>query len=41
MKTTFRLAVYYDDVQDYSTNEPTLDVTASAILMFVLCAGGR
>ncbi|MCW5552704.1 MAG: hypothetical protein KIS67_11175 [Verrucomicrobiae bacterium] len=35
------LAVYHDDVQDYSTNEPTMDGTASAILMFVLCAGGR
>jgi hypothetical protein len=29
-------AVYHDDVQDYSSNEPTLDGTASAILMFVL-----
>lgn len=35
------LAVYHDDVQDYSTNEPTMDGTASAILMFVLCAGNH
>jgi endoglucanase len=27
-------AVYHDDVQDYSSNEPTMDGTASAILMF-------
>ena len=27
------LAVYHDDLQDYSTNEPTMDGTASAILM--------
>jgi hypothetical protein len=25
-------------VKDYSTNEPTMDGTASAILMFALCA---
>jgi peptidoglycan/xylan/chitin deacetylase (PgdA/CDA1 family) len=31
-------AVYHDDVQDYSSNEPTMDGTASAILMFTLCA---
>ena len=31
-------AVYHDDVGDYSTNEPTMDGTASAILMFALCA---
>lgn len=31
------LAVYHDDIKDYSTNEPTMDGTASAILMFVLC----
>ena len=31
-------AVYHDDSGDYSTNEPTMDGTASAILMFVLCA---
>ena len=30
------LAVYHDDVKDYSSNEPTMDGTASAILMFVL-----
>jgi hypothetical protein len=29
-------AVYHDDVNDYSTNEPTLDGTASAILLFAL-----
>jgi endoglucanase len=29
-------AVYHDDVQDYATNEPTMDGTASAILMFAL-----
>jgi endoglucanase len=29
-------AVYHDDIQDYSTNEPTMDGTASAILMWVL-----
>lgn len=28
-------AVYHDDINDYSTNEPTMDGTASAILMFV------
>ncbi len=27
-------AVYHDDFQDYSTNEPTMDGTASAILMW-------
>jgi hypothetical protein len=32
-------AVYHDDVKDYSTNEPTMDGTASAILMFVLLHG--
>ena len=31
-------AVYHDDVGDYSTNEPTMDGTASAILMFALSA---
>jgi hypothetical protein len=31
------LAVYHDDQQDYSSNEPTMDGTASAILMFALC----
>jgi hypothetical protein len=32
-------AVYHDDVKDYSTNEPTMDGTAAAILMFALSAG--
>ena len=32
-------AVYHDDVQDYSSNEPTMDGTASAILMWVVLAG--
>ena len=32
-------AVYHDDINDYSTNEPTMDGTASAILMFSLKAG--
>jgi hypothetical protein len=32
------LAVYHDDVQDYSSNEPTMDGTASAILMWALCS---
>ena len=32
------LAVYHDDVQDYSSNEPTMDGTASAILLWSLCA---
>lgn len=31
-------AVYHDDRHDYATNEPTMDGTASAILMFVLCS---
>jgi hypothetical protein len=29
-------AVYHDDFQDYSTNEPTMDGTASAILLWAL-----
>jgi endoglucanase len=29
-------AVYHDDVSDYATNEPTMDGTASAILLFAL-----
>jgi hypothetical protein len=29
-------AVYHDDVGDYSTNEPTMDGTASAILFWAL-----
>lgn len=32
------VAVYHDDGRDYSSNEPTMDGTASAILMFALCA---
>jgi len=31
-------AVFHDDVQDYSTDEPTMDGTASAILLWALCA---
>jgi len=31
--------VYHDDVGDYSTNEPTMDGTADAILMMVLFQG--
>src|SRR5262249_43304039 len=34
-------AVYHDDVQDYSSNEPTMDGTASAILMWTLCDNQR
>jgi hypothetical protein len=30
------LAVYHDDLHDYSSNEPTMDGTASAILMWAL-----
>jgi endoglucanase len=29
-------AVYHDDVQDYSSNEPTMDGTASAILLWAM-----
>ena len=29
-------AVYHDDINDYSTNEPTMDGTASAILLFAV-----
>ena len=29
-------AVYHDDINDYSTNEPTMDGTASAILMWAV-----
>ena len=32
-------AVYHDDLQDYATNEPTMDGTASAILMWVVVNG--
>ena len=31
-------AVYHNDMHDYSSNEPTMDGTASAILMFALLA---
>jgi len=31
-------AVYHDDAQDYSSNEPTMDGTASAILMWAALA---
>src|SRR5207253_5673258 len=34
-------AVYHDDVKDYSTNEPTMDGTASAILLWLLKAGSH
>ena len=34
-------AVYHDDVKDYSTNEPTMDGTASAILLWVIRASSR
>ncbi|HEX3625660.1 MAG TPA: glycoside hydrolase family 9 protein [Verrucomicrobiae bacterium] len=30
------MAVYHDDLHDYSSNEPTMDGTAAAILMFVM-----
>jgi endoglucanase len=32
-------AVYHDDIKDYSTNEPTMDGTASAILLWALLQG--
>jgi endoglucanase len=34
-------AVYHDDVKDYSTNEPTMDGTASAILLWTLESSGH
>ncbi len=34
-------AVYHDDAQDYSSNEPTMDGTASAILLWALCDSTR
>jgi hypothetical protein len=34
-------AVYHDDAQDYSSNEPTMDGTASAILLWALCGDPR
>jgi hypothetical protein len=33
-------AVYHDDVKDYSSNEPTMDGTASAVLFFALLEAG-
>lgn len=32
-------AVYHNDFQDYSTNEPIMDGTAAAVLLWSLCAG--
>jgi hypothetical protein len=29
-------AVYHDDASDYATNEPTMDGTASAVLLLAL-----
>jgi hypothetical protein len=34
-------AVYHDDVKDYSTNEPTMDGTASAVLLWLLKADSK
>jgi hypothetical protein len=34
-------AVYHDDIADYASNEPTLDGTASAVLLFALLAAHR
>jgi len=34
-------AVYHDDVKDYSTNEPTMDGTASAILLWTVKSSPR
>jgi hypothetical protein len=34
-------AVYHDDFQDYSTNEPIMDGTAAAILMWAVCETQR
>jgi hypothetical protein len=34
-------AVYHDDAMDYATNEPTMDGTASAVLMMALLAAER
>lgn len=31
-------AVYHDDMKDYSTNEPTMDGTASAVLLLALAS---
>jgi endoglucanase len=34
-------AVYHDDQRDYASNEPTMDGTASAILLWTLCSSPR
>jgi hypothetical protein len=34
-------AVYHDDAQDYSSNEPTMDGTASAIMLWALCGSQK
>jgi hypothetical protein len=34
-------AVYHNDFHDYATNEPTMDGTASAVLLWSLCASAR
>jgi hypothetical protein len=34
-------AVYHDDMHDYSSNEPTMDGTASAVLLWALCSSQR
>lgn len=34
-------AVFHDDINDYSTNEPTMDGTASAILMWAMSSRQR
>jgi peptidoglycan/xylan/chitin deacetylase (PgdA/CDA1 family) len=34
-------AVYHDDIKDYASNEPTMDGTASAILMWVAGVNGK
>src|SRR5262249_22057770 len=34
-------AVYHDDIGDYSTNEPTMDGTASAIFLWAMLAASR
>jgi len=33
------MAVYHDDIKDYSSNEPTMDGTASAILLWAIQNG--
>ncbi|HLF32818.1 MAG TPA: glycoside hydrolase family 9 protein [Cyclobacteriaceae bacterium] len=33
--------VYHDDIGDYSTNEPTMDGTAGAVLMMALISGDK